>query len=722
MKKTRRIYQKLNMFFTLLLSTILPCVLATLLLALVLLPMMRSIARTTDDAYAEVIFSSAEARMAAILDMIKDQENRLLNAEWLKDLYFDHLMGKTVSFERKEDVLSTLGPMVAANSELYSVSFVLYESPNTMYSSSGVFEDITFLQETAPETFYYHFYALESREAGFETIAFKGKTYLLYHTPFSAIPNGQPKGVLNILLRHETVGKALAEASENHGQRFSLLQDDREVWVYGDEPEDAVTLSRPLDDSGLTLTMSISSQVSTRTSGRVMPRVLLTLAVSLLISVALSYLLSRFTYRPIETVTQRFLNGRERSGNELLALQQVLEQLVSDKSTAEASLTHLRPMARQKLLSGLLDGTAFLEDNVDEQLHYCRVLLDRECCNVISVSVPFAQVAAESCTTEVAMETLAEHLSCQLPLYAYVFSKDADNFKILVNYDNWEHLQSFLSQLMANCKDYFGKRGLEHMVFLGVGQAVQSPEDLYRCAEQADTAINVAILNQLAQPMFYSEVSPELNYEYFYPFADELLLSRSISNCNIASAKAQLNTIIEENKRNSKLAPKCLSLLYMDIYSTISRSGRSLGITVPRVETIEKMTTLDTIQEKLERLIDEICQQIAARRDKTILDGEKEILAYIEKHLFDVDLSLNSIADTFGMSNAYISTLIKNHYETNYCTYVNQARIQKAMQLMSEEGLDISAVYSRVGYANSVTFRRNLKKYGKGVSEPEELA
>jgi len=524
-----------------------------------------------------------------------------------------------------------------------------------------------------------------------------------------------------MLLRHETLGKELTDASENHAQRFVLLEDGEEVWTYGEEAEHAVPLSLALEDSDLTLSMSIPRQISTQTRRQVMPTTLLVLMLSLLVSLVLSYLLSRFTYKPIQTVVERFAQGKKTTGNELLALQQVFEKLLDEKSLAEDSLAHLRPMARQKLLSGLLDGTAFLEDSVEDQMRYCRVSFDREYCNVIAVFLPFAQVSAESCTTDLVMETLTEHLCRQLPIHAFAFSKDSDDFRILINYDSWDHMQAFLSLLLTSCKEYFREYELEQQVFLGVGQAVQSPEELYRAAEQAETAVNVAALNRLGQPMFYSEVAPELNYEYFYPFADELLLSRTISNCNTVSAKAHLNTIIEENKRNSKLAPKCLQLLYMDIYSTLSRSGRSLGIAMPPAEPEDKLANLDVIQRKLENLIDEICQQIAARRSKTIRPGEQKILTYIEEHLYDTGLSLNNIAAAFGMSNAYISTLIKNRYETNYCNYVNRARVVKAIQLMTEEGLDINAVYPLVGYTNLSTFRRNYSKYAGNSMSPEEL-
>lgn len=723
MKKARKVYQKLNMFYTLLLTTVLPCILATLLLAGALIPMMRGVASATDKAYGEVVLTSTASRVETLMRMVENQKRKILNASWLNELYFDHFMGEPLDYRMKNDILLDLGRMVAENPEIYLISFQFYDDPETIYSSSGVFADLPFLRNISPDNIYYRFYHADATEAGYSTIEFNGKLYMLYYSPFSNNAGGRDKGVINILLRHQVVGEALATASDGYGTAFSLLDNsDETVWSWEKETtERSAILSKVLENGAYTLTMSLPRELTARTRAVVMPRMLLTLAIGLLVSVALSYLLSRFSYRPIQAVVERFVDPDAPGGNEMFALEQVFDRVLNEKSLSEVTLAHLRPIARQKILSSLMDGTAFLEDDVEDQLLYCRIALDHDCYNVISMTVPFSHADAELSTSELAMETLVNHLCQELPVCAYVFSLDTDRLRLLVNYQSWDQMQTFLSRLLTECKDYFRKFELDRQIFLGVGQMVPSLEELYRCAEQADTAMNVAVLNRLEQPMFYSEVSSELNYEYFYPFSDELLLSRTISNCNTVSAKAQLNTIIEENKRNSKLAPKALQLLYMDIFSTLARSGRSLGISIPPAEPVERLVTLDEIQRRLETLIDDICQQIGARHTKTVRSGEQKILDYIDQHLFDAGLSLSGIASAFGMSNAYISSLIKDHYETNYSNFINQARILKAIQLMNDQGLSPGDVYAMVGYTNLSTFRRNYSKYANGLTDEAEL-
>ena len=171
--------------------------------------------------------------------------------------------------------------------------------------------------------------------------------------------------------------------------------------------------------------------------------------------------------------------------------------------------------------------------------------------------------------------------------------------------------------------------------------------------------------------------------------------------------------IIEENRRRSQLNPKCLWLLYMDLSSTVARSGQSLGITLDPVAFKENYISLDEVELRVNHMIDDICQQIISRRQKTRNNTELQILHYIDEHIYDPDLSLNGIAERFNKSSTYISLLFKEQRGIHYNTYVNQTRILRAVQLMSEQNLDSNTVYPMVGYVSLSTFRRNFSKYAK---------
>ena len=87
-----------------------------------------------------------------------------------------------------------------------------------------------------------------------------------------------------------------------------------------------------------------------------------------------------------------------------------------------------------------------------------------------------------------------------------------------------------------------------------------------------------------------------------------------------------------------------------------------------------------------------------------------EIIKYIQQHAFE-DISLKSISDTFHISKTYLSRCFKNHTGTTVVTYINNIRIIKAQQLISEENISIATIAYTVGYSNRVYFERVFKKF-----------
>ena len=90
---------------------------------------------------------------------------------------------------------------------------------------------------------------------------------------------------------------------------------------------------------------------------------------------------------------------------------------------------------------------------------------------------------------------------------------------------------------------------------------------------------------------------------------------------------------------------------------------------------------------------------------------EEKILEYIDENLFHSFLSLEYVAQHFGKSSAYISSLFKKSRGMHYVDYVNRCRVAKAEDILREERARICDVCTAVGYVSLTTFRRNFVKY-----------
>ena len=83
-----------------------------------------------------------------------------------------------------------------------------------------------------------------------------------------------------------------------------------------------------------------------------------------------------------------------------------------------------------------------------------------------------------------------------------------------------------------------------------------------------------------------------------------------------------------------------------------------------------------------------------------------QIVTYINKHIFDPNLSQMSVADEFGLSRPMISKLFKKSANINFIDYVHNHRIAKAKDLIKGGNININEVARKVGYVSEITFKR----------------
>ena len=86
-------------------------------------------------------------------------------------------------------------------------------------------------------------------------------------------------------------------------------------------------------------------------------------------------------------------------------------------------------------------------------------------------------------------------------------------------------------------------------------------------------------------------------------------------------------------------------------------------------------------------------------------------ITYIQEN-YQENLSLDSMAYRFGYSKEYFSKKFKQVVGKNFLTFLNDFRLQKALELLNdpESDLTFSEVCAKSGFNNSATLYRHLKK------------
>jgi len=117
---------------------------------------------------------------------------------------------------------------------------------------------------------------------------------------------------------------------------------------------------------------------------------------------------------------------------------------------------------------------------------------------------------------------------------------------------------------------------------------------------------------------------------------------------------------------------------------------------------------------ELERIVFDIIGHLVGAQEQNT-DSKprvKQIQHFIAANYYDINLSVQMIADTYEISLPYLSRIFKKEYGTGLLDYINRYRVDKAKELMQTSGDEsIASIATRVGFGSSQTLIRAFKRY-----------
>lgn len=147
---------------------------------------------------------------------------------------------------------------------------------------------------------------------------------------------------------------------------------------------------------------------------------------------------------------------------------------------------------------------------------------------------------------------------------------------------------------------------------------------------------------------------------------------------------------------------------YYDVW--MSEASESLRQIIDEFDTLDELQSL--CYATLQLYADQMGQLYSGRMHHQLL---QEIRGYIGRYFSNPELSLEYLADKFGISAKYISQLYKEEFGENFLDYLSQLRISEAKRRLLEQPDSIQEVGEHVGYVNAATFRRVFRKV-EGIS------
>ena len=98
----------------------------------------------------------------------------------------------------------------------------------------------------------------------------------------------------------------------------------------------------------------------------------------------------------------------------------------------------------------------------------------------------------------------------------------------------------------------------------------------------------------------------------------------------------------------------------------------------------------------------------------------ESIVNYVDKHYREENMSLGMLSERFSYTEKYLSSLFKKNMQIGFISYLNNLRIQYAIELIQKRKMSISEIAEACGYRDYSYFSRVFKK-STGKTPTESL-
>jgi YesN/AraC family two-component response regulator len=155
-----------------------------------------------------------------------------------------------------------------------------------------------------------------------------------------------------------------------------------------------------------------------------------------------------------------------------------------------------------------------------------------------------------------------------------------------------------------------------------------------------------------------------------------------------------------------------ISLSIIDTVNTIANNGSisfdidfiAFNNQINDMETLDEATAYYT--ETIKFIIHKMKESKNSKAEHIIDDTEE----FIENNLTDINLSVNMIAESIGLTSKYLNVLYKKHTGNSIGSVINNLRMDKARQMILETNQSIDSIIEQIGWGSKKYFFTCFKK------------
>lgn len=324
-----------------------------------------------------------------------------------------------------------------------------------------------------------------------------------------------------------------------------------------------------------------------------------------------------------------------------------------------------------------------------------------------------------SAAKTVDISTLRKDIDERLKTFAHISCIDTKK-RLFFIVDSKEGVifQKFLQHLSILLKEY------QIAFVLGIGSPYPSFDEIYLSFNEASIALKDANLGS-KKVVQYQDIKDSTVTHPLHSKTKNALKAYIVNADmdNIASTLQDFyETLLHQNSTFNFIILQTLELLNLLIETLSSTSPLPISVLRLDENIFDQLNQLSTI-ENIEEWILSVYQKSITKiilSTTPVSDITKQIEQYVADHYTEPELSIPQISEELYLNYSYICYCFKRDKGITINDYINQYRIQKALEYFHNHADNVCLVAEKTGFNNASYFSKRFKKQ-VGLSPSEYM-
>ncbi|UVI27374.1 helix-turn-helix domain-containing protein [Paenibacillus spongiae] len=411
---------------------------------------------------------------------------------------------------------------------------------------------------------------------------------------------------------------------------------------------------------------------------------------------------------------------RGKTSDELAFISSAIAQMAREN---EGLLHRLRSQAgalREQALLTLIKGKLKTPEEWEDMLSFSNLRLDRPHFAVLLFLIDdygrFRRDNSESMQEllKYSLIKVLEELSIEAGSGYGIELIDGRGIAFLLNLNEGFDDPAVIREIAEKAKHVFLQ--FRFTATIGIGGICSDITAISRSFVEATHAARHRFVRGGNQIIFFHDIEPVKAGVHGYPVEHVEQLVKVIKQGN----SRELGDTVREAFRHivEKNVPiEAAESISFDIVNSIVKTLIELDIEIDEDlgETMERLfvphfETIEELEQAVTEICGNVCRYIADQKESKNVLMLGRMNAFIEAHYTDHTISLEVIAEQFGLSPSYATRFFKDQTGNPLMRHIDTLRMRRAKHLLKTTKLNLKEIMVEVGYMDSTNFIRKFKK------------